>query len=555
MAFMANQRQQLCLEDSTYSLTERSKKMLKKSWAENFAQHIFPQINEDRFSVLYSTHQASRPNTPVNVIIGLLLLKEMFGSTDEELMETVLFDVRYQYALHTTSFAEQPVSDRTLSRFRERLYVYEQETGIDLMKAEMESLAKAFVKLLQINPQMKRMDSLMIASSCKQMSRLEIFYRCVSNMVKAVQATGETVLLDSRLLAYLDPEKENNTLYRIDSSQTQSKLEEVCADAVRLWEICADGYQDVKEYRLLERVVGEQTEETDHTRSLRSKKEIRTDSLQNPSDEEATFREKAGKKHRGYVGNVVETFDDKGAIITGMSYKPNIHSDIAFCKEVIAEESWQEEPVILIADGAYGSDQTQELAKEKNIQLITTALIGKSPDAVVADYVIDEEQHTLLRCPAGRSPQSCQYKVTQASYYAHFDKSYCMHCPHRKHCGATFQKKTVLVRISTKTIRRAEHVRKMSESQYRQIARKRNAVEGMPSVLRRRYQVDHMPVRGYIRTKCMYFLKVGAINVMRVLKAVSSNPLSALHGRLGSRKISTPALFQVRIHREEFACA
>ena len=121
MAFMANQRQQLCLEDSTYSLTERSKKMLKKSWAENFAQHIFPLINEDRFSVLYSSNQASRPNTPVNVTIGLLLLKEIFGSTDEELMETVLFDVRYQYALHTTSFAEQPVSDRTLSRFRERV--------------------------------------------------------------------------------------------------------------------------------------------------------------------------------------------------------------------------------------------------------------------------------------------------------------------------------------------------------------------------------------------------------------------------------------------------
>jgi len=158
------------------------------------------------------------------------------------------------------------------------------------MKAEMESLAKNFVKLLQIHPQMKRMDSLKIVSSCKQMSRLEIFYRCVSNMVNAVQATGEMGLLDSRLLAYLDPEKENNTLYCIDNSQTQSKLEEVCADAVRLWEICADDYQDIKEYRLLERVVEEQMQETDHSRSLRSKKQIRTDSLQNPSDEEATFR-------------------------------------------------------------------------------------------------------------------------------------------------------------------------------------------------------------------------------------------------------------------------
>ena len=70
----------------------------------------------------------------------------------------MLFGARYQYALHTTSFAEQPVSDRTLSRFRERLHTYEQETGIDLMKDEMESLADAFVPMLGISGQMKRMD-------------------------------------------------------------------------------------------------------------------------------------------------------------------------------------------------------------------------------------------------------------------------------------------------------------------------------------------------------------------------------------------------------------
>jgi hypothetical protein len=84
--------------------------------------------------VLYSSNAASRPNTPVNVVVGALLLKEMFGSTDDELLEEILFDVRYQVALHTTSDTEQPVSDRTLSRFSERLYSYEAETGIDLIK-------------------------------------------------------------------------------------------------------------------------------------------------------------------------------------------------------------------------------------------------------------------------------------------------------------------------------------------------------------------------------------------------------------------------------------
>jgi hypothetical protein len=148
MAFVANKKQQISLDDSTFGMTKREQRILKKGWSEAFSKHIFPMINEDRFAVLFSDNPATRPNTPVNVIIGMFILKEIYNHTDDDLLEEVLFDIRYQNALHTTSFAEQPVSDRTLSRFRERLYTYEQETGIDLMKEEMESLAEAFVQMM-----------------------------------------------------------------------------------------------------------------------------------------------------------------------------------------------------------------------------------------------------------------------------------------------------------------------------------------------------------------------------------------------------------------------
>lgn len=73
--------------------------------------------------MLYSDKD-SRPNTPVNIIIGALLLKELNGLTDEGIFNSLLFDIRYRIALHTTSFIEQPLSDRTLSRFRERCLKY-----------------------------------------------------------------------------------------------------------------------------------------------------------------------------------------------------------------------------------------------------------------------------------------------------------------------------------------------------------------------------------------------------------------------------------------------
>ncbi len=49
----------------------------QKPWAKIFADELFPAIDEKRFSVLYS-EQESRPNTPVNVIVGALIIKEMF---------------------------------------------------------------------------------------------------------------------------------------------------------------------------------------------------------------------------------------------------------------------------------------------------------------------------------------------------------------------------------------------------------------------------------------------------------------------------------------------
>lgn len=77
MAFKTNTSQQLSLDDSFISLTSREKKALENSRAQIFADGIFPAIDEERFSVLYSD-KAPRPNTPVNVIIGALIIKGLF---------------------------------------------------------------------------------------------------------------------------------------------------------------------------------------------------------------------------------------------------------------------------------------------------------------------------------------------------------------------------------------------------------------------------------------------------------------------------------------------
>lgn len=521
MSFTLNESQQLTLEDSFLNLDERTKKFVIKSWAKDFSEIIFPAINENRFSVLYSNNAASRPNNPVNAVIGSLILKELFNLTDDELLASILCDVRFQYALHTTSFKDQPFSDRTFSRFRERLYVYNLETGIDLLHEEMEAMADTFVKYLNINPSVKRMDSLMISSSCKKMSRLEILYTCVANMVKAVYKTGEYQNLKA-MEHYLDEDDKNDTIYHRKNEEIAGRLQAVIDDATTLIRELGEAYFELQEYQLLRRVLKEQTETTTEGKLIPTdKKNILPSSLQNPSDPDATYRSKAGKDNKGYVGNLVETIDEKGSIITNYDYEVNSHSDSSFCKETIEKLGKQEEPVTLITDGAYGSLENVELASEKNINLITTALIGKTPEIVLSEFELDEATHEVTKCPLGNVPYKTSYYEKTGLYRASFNKKTCEHCPLREQCGAKLQKKSAYVLITAKTIQRASYLKRLSADEYTSLQKKRNGVEGLPSVLRRRYHVDTMPVRGLVRSKIWFSFKIGAINVKRVLKMVA----------------------------------
>ena len=187
MSFHLNNAQQMAINDSLLSLTERERRYLRSSWAETFSKKIFPFIKEEWFSILYSDNPAFRPNNPVNVYFGLLILREIFNQSDEEALNSLMFDIRYQYALHTTSFQEQPVSQNSLTNFRAAVYRYNQEYGVDLIQQEIEAQAKSFSKLPKIEGKTVRMDSLTVSSSCRKLSRLEIIYSTIARLIKVIE--------------------------------------------------------------------------------------------------------------------------------------------------------------------------------------------------------------------------------------------------------------------------------------------------------------------------------------------------------------------------------
>ena len=129
-------------------LTGKEKAALDKSWAAAFASDIFPYIDEQIFIPLYS-EKKSRRNVPVNVLAGAMLLQEVRGMSDEELVEAAMFDLRLRTALHITNAVGQPLSLRTIQRFRTRLKRYREASGEDLLRTCFDRIEDRLTPFLQ----------------------------------------------------------------------------------------------------------------------------------------------------------------------------------------------------------------------------------------------------------------------------------------------------------------------------------------------------------------------------------------------------------------------
>ena len=465
----------------------------------SFSEKVFPAIDERIFSVLYS-NKASRPNTPVNVIVGALILKEALGNTDDELVESLMFDIRYQYALHTTSFEEQPLSDRTLSRFRARVLAYETEHDIDLIHECVVKMAKEIAEFMGISLNRQRMDSLMIAANIKNLSLLELFYICVANLAKIMNQ--REITLPKEQYHYIEKDDYNRCIYHKREFDATERTIVVMHDAEKLIELCdkTGELDDTSEYQLLIRLLKERTiMDGDGTRRLRKKEEVEnpSEALLNPSDPEATFRYKAGGKNLGYVGNVVESVGEKGSLITDYAYEKNIYADNQFMKDYLEQQDTFDDGAFLVADGAYSGEMNSQIK-------------------------FSDDGHFLLECINGCTPSECIYDSGNDRSVAYFKTEECSSCPYKDRCQPRFLKTRVRKEVSWKAVGRAKQLQYMKTEEFGQYARFRNGVEAIPSLLRRRYHVDKIPTRGKNRTRFHFGFKIAALDFQKLLNYINN---------------------------------
>lgn len=532
MSFRANPSQQMSFSDSFFNLTDRERRALDGSWAKAFGDEVFPAIDESPFAALYSD-KASRPNTPVNVIVGALVIKELFDYTDDELVEALMLDLRLQYALHTTSFGEQPLSDKTLSRFRRRCLEHEQATGEDLFRDCVRGLAAAIAGVMGVDGRVRRMDSMMVEANVRKLTRSELVFECMHRLARRLERDLPG-LLPAGLRAYADPAEFNRVFYRRRDEPADERAARILADADLLAGVARDAAAGWDEWGLLCRCLAEQTVFDGGARRLRERADGLKGSrmLHSPTDPEATYRVKAGRGHTGYAANVEESVGAAGSVVTDYDYDVNVRDDADFLRASLESAGPAEGGALLVADGAYGGGDLVAAAAEKGVELVTTALSGAAPVDALADFEWSADGAELLRCAAGHAPERCSRPRADGQVRAVFAASRCAGCPLAGQCGPKVSGGRAVVVKSANGTRRARHARRIGSEGFEAYSRLRNGVETVPSNLRRNYRLDKLP-RGRLRGKLFFGAKVAALNFRKLVRFLageiepSTNPLLA----------------------------
>lgn len=171
----------------------------------------------------------------------------------------------------------------------------------------------------------------------------------------------------------------------------------------------------------------------------------------------------------------------------------------------------------IIADGAYASEDLAVQAADKNIGLITTGLRGRKPREILTQFVLSEDGRTVTQCPERHVPKSSSYIRQSDSIRVSFPRCCCEKCPHQKECNAKIKKRTAHVILSLGALAHAEEaIRRKDDDTMKLIGRIRNGVETIPSILRRKYHVDDMPVRSKLKTKIFFGFKMFALNFSKL---------------------------------------
>ena len=370
--------------------TQMGKREAKKyddpaAWHNRFYANVTSQIDETIFAPLFKQGNMGAPNASIRVIIGMSIIKEGFGCSDEDLFDKCQFDLLVRKALGLVSLSDVSPSIDTYYLLRRRICEYENQYGVNLMEKSFEQLTGDQLSTFKISGKSVRMDSKLIGSNIAWYSRFEIIHNTFRGFIKGLGDRGMLLLnprLRKQVLLFLE-EDAQNMVYRLNSETLGEKISSLGG---LIYQVLKRLAETTTGYDLLHRVFHEQYEVVKGQAILRPKEDITARSVQNHNDPDADYRKKGDQKVKGYSVNITETCDDTGQekdkpnLIVNVQVKPASAADNGYLKDAVTNIQEKVSTDIIekvYADGAYQSPGNREFADMNSIELITSGLQGR----------------------------------------------------------------------------------------------------------------------------------------------------------------------------------
>jgi len=516
--------QQPALISAASELPEKQLKRLKNSWADTFYNEFFTRIEEENFSVLYSV-AGSRPNVPVNVLVGLEALKSGYGWSDEELYENYCYNLQVRYALGYDRLGDGDFELRTLYNFRERLSRYNAKEGVNLLEKAFEQITDAQVTALKVRTGMQRMDSTQIASNIVSASRLQLLVESLQRVERILKEEDR-----ERLKEKLEPytrDSAGHYTYRIKGKE--AVLNSLTSVGQLMRELICElheTYEEEPSFQVMKRLFDDNFILEEHSFRPKANEEMSSDSLQSVDDLEATYRTKGKNGYKGYVANITETCDPENQfqLITKVQVAANKIDDTTLLAQALPGLKERTEIETLYTDGGYGSPEIDKKLQDKKIEQIQTGIRGRVPDESklnLSNFEIKQAESgkpTKITCPQGQVV-AVKSSSQKKGYVAHFDVSICDQCPLAGQCPAQKGKRddAMHLRFSESQMHVSQRRRKSLICQ-REAYNLRAAVESTVRQVKHSFANSKLPVRGLFRVSCLIFASAMACNLRRIHK-------------------------------------
>jgi len=507
------------LFDQLDHLGPKRRKLMEKSWAGLFREHVLCELPVNEM-IPFFTADFGRPTKELYTVLGVLIIQQMQDLTDEQTIYQLAFNEQWHYALDIKGKSDEAayMSPKTLWNMRK----IATDNGLDRLLFEhvTDALAKAF----SVDASRQRIDSVHIRSNMRRLGRIRIFAETIHKFLNNLRRHQKDLYgaISQELQDRYMPKEALSCFSMVKPSDSHNTLDIVSADLLELVQcFCGNSHvAAMHSYKLMSRVLSEQCELIEGEVTSRRAKDIPSDSLQNPSDPDATYD---GHKGQGYQVQVMETYGDSADgkakpetlnLITHVAVETACKGDThALIPAVESAGERNLAPDELLADSHYGSDDNCRAARERGTEVIAPAMGPRVSQIVtLSDFTFTDEGR-VIACPRGHAPAQTKHKKTR--HTAAFNKELCSHCPLLKDCPVKEGKAHYYLRYDDKAQRLARRRAFEKSDAFRDRYRFRAGIEATMSELDRRTGIKRLRVRGFDAVRFSATLKVIGVNIFR----------------------------------------